>query len=113
MFSFFLSFLHFLAAARAERLSAAGRANQDVPGAQQDPLQGRQRRAQGKIKALFVQFFLKLSSFDFLLPRLLKRCCAGRDGNRRDVRADYPAARTGCKSSFSLSLFAARTVWLL
>lgn len=57
------------AAARAHGPGAAGRANQDVPGAIQDPLQGRQRRAQG------------------------------RDGNGRGVRADYPAAGPGSKQS--------------
>jgi hypothetical protein len=40
-------FLYLLAATRAHRPGAVSRPNQDVPGAQQDPLQGRQRRAQG------------------------------------------------------------------
>lgn len=56
------------AAAGAHRPGAAGRADQDVPGAQQDPLQGRQRRAQGNSVFQFSSFMpLRSAALQFCL----------------------------------------------
>ena len=62
------------AAARADGPDAAGRANQDVPGAQQDPLQGRQRRAQGNSVAFLFSDFNLVPGPDLLTVRLLPPC---------------------------------------
>jgi hypothetical protein len=62
------------AAARADGPGAAGRASQDVPGAQQDPLQGRQRRAQGNSLAFLFSDFNLVPGPDLLTVRLLPPC---------------------------------------